>query len=176
MERRSKSTGAIVHPHFQAALTALQPIEPQKIIDAWGMSGATGTKMTQVEPYDPAQAGIEYICKQAADHDCDLRLRDIEFFSPSMPKPHMGARAARRWQHQLAQILSEDTQQFQSRVQIGEEDMKVRVQKAPPAEVGRIRSVHRDSSQIVNRDQIIKSAHFGLPKATVVVVPASTSR
>jgi hypothetical protein len=54
---------------------------------------------------------VEYICKQIADNDCEPGLRDIDFFSPSMPKPHMGARAARRWQEQLTQAHSEDTQQ-----------------------------------------------------------------
>jgi hypothetical protein len=44
--------------------------------------------------------GIEYIEKQIADDHCQRGMKDVEFFSRSMPKPHMSPRAARRWQEQ----------------------------------------------------------------------------
>jgi hypothetical protein len=100
---RSKS-GAIVPLHFHAAIVALKPIAYQMVAGAWaGGSLRTSSirELARVERYDPARAGVEYITKQAADTGCEWGLRDVEFFSPTLPKPHMGERAARRWQAEL---------------------------------------------------------------------------
>ena len=100
-ETRSKS-GAIVPLHFHAALTALRPIEYQLVMGAWGEGRANSVQdLARVKPYDPSRGGIEYIMKQITDHDCQWGLKDVELFSNSMPKPHMGARANRRWLDQL---------------------------------------------------------------------------
>lgn len=176
MERRSRS-GAIVPLHIHAALVALKPIDCQLVRDAWGMSGANGTNKAQVEPYDPDRAGAEYIVKHATDPDCELGDRNLEFFNGSPLSDRMQSREAQRWREQLAQALSEDTRQFQSRVQIGGPDMKKHTKRSRPAPtgIGLTRSMVRDSSLTVNRDRVLKSAILGKPATTVVVVPARRS-
>jgi hypothetical protein len=105
LERRSKSTGAIVPLHFHAAFVAPKPIEYQAIIGAW-WAGAGGNQyntlhdLARVQPYNSSLDGIAYIVKQMTDPDCQWDLKDVELFSPSMSKPRMSPRQARRWQEQ----------------------------------------------------------------------------
>ncbi len=103
-ETRSKFSGAVVPLHFHAAIVALMPIAHQMVAGAWAggnLRASSIHELAVVEPYNSARAGVEYIIKQAEDTGCEWGLRDVEFFSPSLPNPHMGARASRRWQDQL---------------------------------------------------------------------------
>jgi hypothetical protein len=107
-ETRSKRDGSVVPLHIHGAIAALRPIEHQMVSGAWaGRSFRTSSirELAQVEPYDAARAGVEYIVKQAADNTgCEWGMRDVEFFSPTLPVPHLSPRAARRWQEQARKI------------------------------------------------------------------------
>jgi hypothetical protein len=107
-ETRSKRDGSVVPLHIHSAITALRPIEHQMVSGAWAgrsFRNSSIPELAQVESYNAARAGVEYIVKQAADDTgCEWGMRDVEFFSPTLPVPHMSSRAARRWreQHSLA--------------------------------------------------------------------------
>ena len=114
LERRSKSTGAVVPLHFHAAFVAPRPIEHQLVSGMWwGLNGPKGTNLdrvqphdlAQVQPYDPSRGGVEYVVKQMTDPDCQWGLKNVELFSPSMPKHHISPRSIRRWQEQLGGVL-----------------------------------------------------------------------
>jgi len=190
MERRSRS-GVIVPLHIHTALVALKPIDCQLVRDAWGvprrpaadsqaeveepqLQTATGTNKALVEAYDPNRAGVEYLFKQIQDPDCECDSHNLEYFNGSPLSDRMQSREARRWQEQLEQILSEDPQQIQSRVKIGETEMKTHTKRSrlAPTGIGLTRSMIRDSSLTVNRDRVLKSAILGKPPVAVVVVPA----